>query len=1012
MKISATTWQTLSKLLDEALDMEPAARAEWLQQLTATQPEFAPSVRKLLAAHASSETADVMARLPVLELQRDRGRASALSTGDLVGPYRLKCELGAGGMADVWLAERADGAYTREVALKLPIVDRLRRDLAQRFARERTILARLEHPHIARLYDAGVTDDGLLYLAMEYVDGQPITDYCDKHKLPIDARLTLFLQVLEAVQYAHANLIIHRDLKPSNILVADGQVRLLDFGIAKLLADGDFEARETQLTQLSGRAFTPDYASPEQIKGEPLTIATDVYSLGVVFYELLVGRRPYRLKVKSVAQLEQAILEAEPVKLSSAVTATAAEQRSTMPHRLSRAVGGDLETITLKALAKLPPDRYSTIVAFSEDLQRERSGRPVLARPASLLYRAKKFAVRNKLAVGSASAIAVVLVAATATSVWQARVARNQTVVAQREAKRAETVQEFLLDLFRANSDRQSDPVKARTTTARELLDLGADRVATGLKDEPDARAAVLRTLAEMYDTMLLGDKAADLDAQRVALMISTHGPNDRRVAEALVALSSSLASTTRRSEIIPLLEQARSILDVNGDMSSQLRGELLTRLAQRHQSISWEKTRAYADEAVRILRAHKGNNEDRLSTPLLYAARARTSLGDFTGGESLMHDAIQELSRVAPVSNVALVQTLNSLGDVQAAQLKIEAAENTYRRGKLIAETKLGAEDATTLWNSSKLAVFLHSTGRREEARELHEAALRKILATRGEDDPIYTSGARIHFARSLLADGNFDRANNLAASAVVSTRKHYAGSEILGNEIRIQAAIATMIGRYDDARRLFAEGLQLAVQRETGGVHPSRLNRFFLDEARLDLASGDAQVAIDRLGGLILPASATQLPLLPDQVEGQLLLSQAHLLMGDASQALVVAQRALAHIQNSSVRSYYSALEAEALLRLGQAETALGNSGLACSNLERALELRAGMDQANSPRIAEVAIALAQCLILRKDLKTSAALMSRARAIHASNRELGEHWKRPVYDAERRLRAAARPS
>ncbi len=312
ISIPAEQWGTVSNLLDEALDLSADALPAWLARLMEREPRLGGVVQQLLEAHPKHETADILATLPRIDLSaRAEQPAIGLAAGDQVGPYRLKRELGSGGMADVWLAERADGAFARDVALKLPRISRLRRELAARFARERDILARLEHPHIARLYDAGVAADGLPYLAMEYVDGQPITAWCDAKQLDIAARLRLFRQVLEAVQYAHANLVIHRDLKPSNILVsADGQVRLLDFGIAKLLV-GDGSAAETQLTQLGGRALTPDYASPEQIKGEALTIASDIYSLGVVLYELLAGQRPYQLKLRSAAQLELAILDAE-----------------------------------------------------------------------------------------------------------------------------------------------------------------------------------------------------------------------------------------------------------------------------------------------------------------------------------------------------------------------------------------------------------------------------------------------------------------------------------------------------------------------------------------------------------------------------------------------------------------------------------------------------------------------------------------------------------------------------
>jgi len=332
-------WPEISRLLDEALDLEPATRADWLAALKQRAPALAPTVARLLAAHAKSETDDVLQRLPQLaSVARDHPPHpdTELAPGVRVGPYRLVRELGRGGMADVWLAQRADGAFARDVALKLPHASRLRRDLAARFTRERDILARLEHPNIARLYDAGV-DDGLPYLAMEYVDGATLLDDSDARRLDLPARLALFAQVLDAVRYAHANLVIHRDLKPSNILVtASGEVRLLDFGIAKLLGTED-ATQETQLTRVAGRALTPDYASPEQVRGETLTVASDVYTLGVVLYELLCGARPYRLRHASVAQLEQAILEAPVVAPSSALTEAAALARGGTLRRVARA---------------------------------------------------------------------------------------------------------------------------------------------------------------------------------------------------------------------------------------------------------------------------------------------------------------------------------------------------------------------------------------------------------------------------------------------------------------------------------------------------------------------------------------------------------------------------------------------------------------------------------------------------------------------------------------------------
>ena len=379
-----------------------------------------------------------------------------------------------------WRAERADGAFSRAVALKLPLINRLRPELGARFLRERDILARLEHPNIARLYDGGIDADGLPYLAMEFVEGEPIDRWCEALRLEPAARIALFMQVLEAVQFAHANLVIHRDLKPSNILVtAQGQVRLLDFGIAKLLEDGEGSTIDTELTRVSGHALTPEYASPEQIRGEPLTIASDIYSLGVVLYQLLAGQRPYRLKFDSVAQLEQAILAADPPRPSSVVEAATAQQLGMTQRRLAQLLAGDLDTIVLKALAKAPADRYLTVGELADDLRRHRSGTPVLARPAAWSYRSRKFVARNRVAVAAAGAVVLAMLAGTGVSLWQAREARQQ-------AARAEEVKAFVLSIFR---DADTSQGGSRKTSAVDLLEQARQRLGAA-----DVRDPVIRT--------------------------------------------------------------------------------------------------------------------------------------------------------------------------------------------------------------------------------------------------------------------------------------------------------------------------------------------------------------------------------------------------------------------------------------------------------------------------------------------------------------------------------------
>lgn len=424
MSLSIAQMAAMSRLLDEALPLDAEGRRAWLEALPAEHRELVQHLKEALLPEAAQE-----AGLEPLSAQRVAAfaglsgaagaagstvapGASGLQPGARVGPYELIRPLGSGGMAEVWLARRADGAFRREVALKLPMLNQQRGDLAARFARERDILASLEHPYIARFYDAGVDPNALPYLALEYVPGQPLTAWCDAQHLTIAARLELFMQVLEAVQHAHQKQVIHRDLKASNILVTEsGQVRLLDFGVAKLLEaqEGDL----APLTSVYGRALTPDYASPELLYGDLIDARSDVYSLGILLYEMLTGLRPYKLRgAASIGALEQAITAVEVKRPSSQQEVDAGAARSTTPEKLARELRGDLDAIVLKALAKRPVDRYQSVAAFAKDLRRYIDKKPVEALPARFTDRLAKYVKRNRAMV-SISALAIVAVLAT-----------------------------------------------------------------------------------------------------------------------------------------------------------------------------------------------------------------------------------------------------------------------------------------------------------------------------------------------------------------------------------------------------------------------------------------------------------------------------------------------------------------------------------------------------------------------------------------------------------------------
>ena len=415
MQLSKDELAALSGLLDQGLDLPEDARGAWLDGLSEPFPGAKPLLAKVLAEDARGGGDAFLDTLPKIATETSTGSAqrSALQTGFRIGIYVLMREIGQGGMATVWLARRTDELTQRPIALKLPHLHLQSARHAERFARERDILANLTHPHIAHLYDAGFSPEGQPFLAMEFVAGEPLTEYCAKHELGLDERLQLFLQVVAAVDYAHSQGVIHRDLKPSNILVRDGgEVVLLDFGIAKLIVEG--QAEQTELSLHGGGALSPHYASPEQIKGEVLGPATDVYSLGVLLYELLCGQRPYELTGSTRSALEQAILSTEPRRPSEVVTQrTRTAETGPVPEMPRHRLRGDLDTIVLKALKKSPAERYPSAGAYSEDLQRYLRGDGVSARPDSLTYRIRKLAFRQRSALKGA-VLAGVAVAAVA----------------------------------------------------------------------------------------------------------------------------------------------------------------------------------------------------------------------------------------------------------------------------------------------------------------------------------------------------------------------------------------------------------------------------------------------------------------------------------------------------------------------------------------------------------------------------------------------------------------------
>ncbi len=502
-------WNKVQNLFEEALELEEAKRPAFLKQACAGDSTLFDEVMSLLEADMNANSLLDGLALDAVDLAKEFNRV-----GQQFGPYRIVREIGSGGMGSVFLAERVEGEFEQKVAIKLIKHGMDSKEILKRFQSERQIMARLEHPNIARLLDGGVTPDGLSYFAMEYVDGKPIDQYCDHNKLSVKKRLELFQIICSSVQNAHRNLIVHRDLKPSNILVKkDGTIKLLDFGIAKVLTPetNGGQPKFLTLTQTGAQIMTPEYAAPEQVKGEPVTTATDVYALGVILYELLTGQRPYRLQGRSPAEIERAITTSDPDKPSTVVKRKdqasettpekISELRGTEPSQLKRQLSGDLDNICLMALRKEPERRYSSPERFLDDVKRYLEGLPVIARKDTAGYRTQKFIRRHK--TGLVAAVGVVIMIAIVVSFYTVQL-KQERDRARLEATKARRVSDFLVDLFRVSDPSES---KGKTVTARELLDSGAVRIKEDLIEQPEIQATMMNVMGEVYTSLgLYGD--------------------------------------------------------------------------------------------------------------------------------------------------------------------------------------------------------------------------------------------------------------------------------------------------------------------------------------------------------------------------------------------------------------------------------------------------------------------------------------------------------------------------
>jgi serine/threonine-protein kinase len=1002
MKIDPHSWPVLSRLLDEWLDLAEESRGGWLESLRPEHSALVPILRRLISTQDGADARGFLRTLPTIgepvhaAVFHDTLLSAGLTAGAVIGPYRLLRELGQGGMGVVWLAERADGELKRPVALKLPIVSLPGRMLVERFTRERDILARLTHPHIARLYDAGVTDGGQPYLALEYVEGESITSYCDRLRLSVKPRLELFLDVLRAAQYAHTNLVVHRDLKPANILVTgDGEVRLLDFGIAKLLSDG--EANETELTRVGGRALTPDYASPEQIAGDTITTGSDVYSLGVILYEVLTGARPYKLKRPTRSGLEEAILGSDPARPSQSVPDEAAAQaRGSTAVRLARKLKGDLDTIVLKALAKQPPNRYATADAFAQDIERYLAGDAVLAQPESNWRRVRRFVLRNKVVVSAAAAVIMALSIGLGVALREAHIAQVQT-------KTAETVRAFLLDIFRANSSQHADPVKARQTTARELLDIGAKRIDGELRDSSEAKLGVLETLFKLYLDLGLQEQAAALAHERIALARVVYGPHHLEVARALVELAADSASSSFANDRPALLKEAGSILDRNRDWQSPIRAQYYLAMGATAFRTDLDSTVDFGLRSVKLYRTYPPSRE--LVSALNLVGQAQNHLGRNSEATANLSEAAQIANSLGGEARGPLPSIYAYLGDSQRHAMDLKGAESNLRQAVEVARTLKGDDHPDVLQTEYRLGVFLSQTSRPQEGLDWLKKSVELAIRTQGPEETFHTPMAREGYGLYLIRYGRVEDGLALFAQVIdVLRRAKQAATESFASTLALGASGEIELGHYRQAEAALAE--VAAIYSRIGHPEPGYRSDAALASAELLIATGKADEAATALQQVPMdsPGPGKMSYVWLDQ---SLARAEADLACKRPAGAIERARDVRTRIGESGLADYFKRWEAQAALLEGKGLLLEGHVSEALPMLERAVELGGEVyDRDRSPLLAESQIALAWCLAESGRTDGARALLSQAKAIHATHQELGEQFRAPLRALDARLR------
>jgi serine/threonine-protein kinase len=862
-------WEQVESLFAAALDKPADERLTFLDAACGADRALREQVEAMLKADSDAE--GVLDRPLSIDEYSAQSPPLLLAVGEQVGPWRILSELGRGGMGVVYLAERADGTYEQQVALKVIRGGLLGAGMETRFGRERRILGRLQHPNIARLIDAGASAGGWPFLVMELVHGEPITTWSTSNKLGIKERLRLILQVCDALQHAHRNLVVHRDLKPGNILVAgDGTVRLLDFGVARLLAGPEDD--EMMLTRGGYIPLTPEYAAPEQMSDNAITTATDIFSLGAVLYELLCDQPPRGKVTGSPVEMLQEMER----------TIAAPSSHRDLPTTWRRQLQGDLDAIVQKATASDATRRYGSVSDLAEDIRRYLAHEPVLARPEGLAYRAGKFVRRHRVGVAAMIAIGVAIGGGVAATAWQAREAATQ-------AHKAEAVKEFLLSLFAG-----VDPAESlgEELTARQLVDSGAARIQTELTGEPEVRAEILTFLADMYDKMDQDDRALELIDEALASILEKDSVEYARAllvrGRILIGKGDDLAGVAALEIALPILRAHDADLDQAEAMD--LNSIVTTRQGDIEASLK------LAEQALVLRVLRLGENHAEVATSYNNLGVLMRTKGDYAASRRYHEKALDIRRRVLPELHPEIGLSLNNLGALEYAEGNFARAADYFSQSLALNRQVNGPAHHDTIASLNNFGFMQLRLGKLEEARQ----ALTEVYAYWvGQDKAEHPNAliTRINLATVRRAAGDAEGA--LAEYQELEQKLiPIIGAEhpFVAATLHHQARCYLELGHIDEAGELIARALAIR-DKALGPDHPDS-GELVRDLGHIALLQHDLESA-RRLTERAIEMQRSKLPATHPSISGSdILLGQIALAEGHSEAALILQREALGNL------------------------------------------------------------------------------------------------------------------